>query len=86
MSSDLMSPDLVMKHVDDPNLTPFLFETLFPMVEDLLDTKTGLEALETLLYYISKTSDRLNKDLSFPRISLSISCAKSLKTSWEGWI
>ncbi|MBF0236363.1 MAG: hypothetical protein HQM12_01555 [SAR324 cluster bacterium] len=53
---------LMMKHIDDRDLPRFLFGTLFPMLWDYSRSKTGLEYLETLLYYLFKASPNLEKD------------------------
>ncbi len=53
---------LTMKHIDNPLLTDFLFKKLTPMFFALDEKKTGLEYLETILYYLSQGSDKLDKD------------------------
>ena len=50
---------LMMKHIDDPQIHDFFFDALFPLFQELEQTKTGLEVLETLLYYLSKANDHL---------------------------
>lgn len=52
----------VMKHVDSPDLMLTLEQKLFPFVVELFGTKTGLEAIKTMLYYLSNSSDHLDKD------------------------
>ncbi|PCI21653.1 MAG: hypothetical protein COB67_13920 [SAR324 cluster bacterium] len=52
---------LVMKHIDSPEITSFLHQQLFPLIQQLLEKETGLEYIETMLYYLSNTSDYLDK-------------------------
>jgi len=52
---------LVMKHVDSPEITSFLQQHLSPLIQELLEKETGLEYIETMLYYLSNTSDYLEK-------------------------
>ncbi|MBF0239427.1 MAG: Rpn family recombination-promoting nuclease/putative transposase, partial [SAR324 cluster bacterium] len=53
---------LMMKHIDDPDLPRLLFGTLFPMLWEFSRSKTGLEYLETLLYYLAKAAPNLEKE------------------------
>ncbi|MBF0352905.1 MAG: DUF4351 domain-containing protein [SAR324 cluster bacterium] len=52
----------MMKHIDDPDLPRLLFGTLFPMLWEFSRSKTGLEYLETLLYYLAKAAPNLEKE------------------------
>jgi len=53
---------LVMKHIDSPELIEFLFNTLLPLVVKIEQQETGLEVLETILYYIGQAGAHLNKE------------------------
>ncbi len=52
----------IMKDVDSPNLMQILEDKLAPLLKKLFESKTGLEYIEAMLYYLSKTSDYLEKD------------------------
>ncbi len=52
---------LVMKHIFDEELVARLPEAL-GLLGDLLDTRTGLEAVEVLLQYVSAATDRVGEE------------------------
>jgi len=53
---------LVMKHIDSPKITEFLFEILMPLILELGEKETGLEYLEIILYYLSSAGPHLDKE------------------------
>lgn len=53
---------LTMKHIDSPKIVDFFFERLFPLLNELSTKDTGLEYLQTILYYLSKGSEHFDKE------------------------
>lgn len=49
---------LAMKHIDSPNITDYFLNVLFPMIQELLEKETGLEYIETILYYLSNGDNK----------------------------
>ena len=54
---------LVMKHIDSPDITEYLFENLLPLFDELSrKNKTGIEYLESAMYYLFKAGKHLDKE------------------------
>ena len=82
---------LVMKHIDSSEITELLFEKLMPLIQELEQKETGLEYLETILYYLSKASPHLNKEQVIQKLqeqpeSESNTMQEIIMTLAEQWI
>jgi predicted transposase/invertase (TIGR01784 family) len=53
---------LVMKHIDSPNMRQLFKYKLMPLIVKLFQKQTGLEYIETMLYYLSNTSEYLDQE------------------------
>ena len=59
---------LLMKHIDAPDLKEYLIETILPLLNEFTQKETGLETLETVLYYLFQGNPHLEKASVIPQI------------------
>ena len=77
----------IMKYVDSPDVM-HLLENLLPLLMELFKSKTGLEYIESMLYYLSETSENLEKDKVirfFNELPLDKSKKEIIMTLAEQW-
>ena len=53
---------LIMKHIDSGQIKELFKTRIFGLLFELSKTKTGLEHIETLLYYLFEAAEHLEKD------------------------
>ncbi len=58
-----------MKHINSKDIEGILFDDIVPMLEKLKNKTTGLEYLETILYYLFNAADKINKDETIIRLN-----------------
>jgi len=79
---------LLMKHINSPKLEELLSKTIFPLLIELETKNTGLEYLETFLYYLSSSNEHLNKDQVIRKIQglpTSTQIDRKIMTLVEQW-
>lgn len=59
---------MAMRHIDSPHLVSYLKEVLFPLCRKALESGTGLEFLEDLLYYLFNANPHLKADEDLAQI------------------
>ncbi len=59
---------LLMKHIDAPDLREYLIATILPLLNEFSQKETGLESLETVLYYLFQGNPHLEKASVIPQI------------------
>jgi len=51
----------VLKNIDDPGIFEILETKLKPLIIELLESKSGLDYIQAMLYYLFKSADNLDK-------------------------
>lgn len=59
---------LTMKHINSPSVGDYFNNILYPMIPELLEKKTGLEYLETILYYLTKATNKQETEMIIEKI------------------
>lgn len=68
---------LIMKHIDAPNLEEYLIQTILPLLNEFSQKETGLEYLETVLYYLFQGNPHLDKEAVIPQIQEHLNSEKA---------
>ncbi|MCP4054227.1 MAG: Rpn family recombination-promoting nuclease/putative transposase [Mesoflavibacter sp.] len=79
---------LIMKYIDSPDLNQILEERVLPLVKSLLESKSGLEIIQDMLYYLADKGKFLDEEKTvklFQSIKTTEPIQELMMTLGEKW-